>query len=112
MLTDKTMTQFYKEDCAGKKVFFNGMLKKDGKQYINPSKEMILAEGWQEYVPEPGEPCKPTYDQLVGQYIRERYTFNDELAVLRQQLAKPEAFQEYLSYCEECQRKAREEVAI
>lgn len=32
------------------------VLKKDGKQIINPSEEMILSDGWEEYIPVVSEP--------------------------------------------------------
>lgn len=80
------------------------------KQIINPTEEQILADGWQEYVPAPVEPYKPTYEERVEQLIRERYSLNQELAIQRQRETKPDEFEEYFDYCEECKTKAKEEL--
>lgn len=52
------MKRYYKE-IDGTRVWFNGILKTEGKQVINPTEDMILADGWIEYVapvaPEPSE---------------------------------------------------------
>lgn len=58
------MKRYYKEENE-KRVWFNGVLKADGKQIINPSEEQILAEGWLEYVP-PVVP-EPTEEELLEQ---------------------------------------------
>lgn len=58
------MKQYYKEE-NGKRVWFNGVLKADGKQIINPSEAQILAEGWLEYIP-PVAP-EPTEEELLEQ---------------------------------------------
>ena len=98
--------RYYKE-IDNKKVFFDGILKINGKQIINPSEEQILADGWQEYIPPVAEPYKPSYEELVEQYIRERYGVSDELAILRQRDTKADEFNEYYAYCEECKQSAR-----
>ena len=51
-----------------------------------------------------------SYDQLVSDLIRERYTIDQELAINRQRDTKPEEFQEYFDYCENCKIKAHEQV--
>jgi hypothetical protein len=43
-----------------------------------------------------------TYEQKVSCLIRERYTQDEEFALLRQRDSKPEEFAEYNAYCEEC----------
>lgn len=43
-----------------------------------------------------------TYNQKVSCLIRERYTQDEEFALLRQRDSKPEEFTEYYDYCEEC----------
>ena len=48
-----------------------------------------------------------TYKQKVEDYIREKYTVSDELAILRQRDTKPEEYAEYYAYCEECKAKAK-----
>ena len=50
-----------------------------------------------------------TYEERVVQYIRERYTMDDELAILRQRDTKTDEYSEYYDYCEECKSKAKEE---
>lgn len=52
------------------------------------------------------------YPINVERYIRERYTISDELAIQRQKETKPEAFQEYFEFCEECKKRAREELGL
>lgn len=100
--------RYYKE-INGKKVFFSGILQVGNKQIINPTEEQILADGWQEYIPAPVEPYKPTYEERVEQLIRERYSLNQELAIQRQRETKVDEFNAYYEYCEECKTKAKEE---
>lgn len=48
------------------------------------------------------------YIEKVVALIRERYTINDELAILRQRDTKPQEFAEYNAFVEECKRKAKD----
>ena len=74
----------------------------------NPTLKAFLTDGWQEYIaPEPA-PYQPTYEEQVVELIRIRYDVNAELAILRQRDSKPEEFEEYNTYCEECKRKIKE----
>lgn len=107
-LMNKIM-RYYKE-INGKRVFFNGILQVGNKQIINPTEEQILANGWQEYVPAPVEPYKPTYEERVEELIRERYSINQELAIQRQRDTKVDEFNAYYEYCEECKTKAKQEL--
>lgn len=50
------------------------------------------------------------YPNLVSRLIRERYSIDDEMAILRQKETKPEEWKEYNSYCEDCKAKARKEI--
>lgn len=78
----------------------------------NPTLEQFLAQGWQEYIPPTPpapQPYVPSYEELVVQKIRERYTVDDELAILRQRDVKPDEFAEYNSYVEDCKARARKE---
>ena len=52
------------------------------------------------------------YPLLVEQYIREKYTISDELALQRQRNVKQQAFDEYYAYCEECKQRARNELEL
>lgn len=80
---------------------------RNGVQILNPTDEMVLSDGWQEYVVSEAEPCIPTYEERVEQLIREKYNVNQELAIQRQRDTKPGEFAEYFSYCEECKSIAK-----
>lgn len=92
---------------------------KDGMQIFNPSEEMILADGWEPYVPptptiteqEP-DYSGMTYDDLVDMFIREKYSSSNEYAILRQRDTKPDEFAEYFAYCEDCKSRAKEILGI
>ena len=51
-----------------------------------------------------------TKEQLIISKIRERYTIDQELAILRQRDTKPEEFAEYDAYVEQCKLKAKEKI--
>lgn len=67
-----------------------------------PEEERVYAEEQKKYFPE------KTYAQLVSEYIREKYSVDDELAILRQKDEKPEEYAAYYAYAEECKARARE----
>lgn len=48
------------------------------------------------------------YEQKVVDLIREKYTIDEELAIHRQKETKPNEFEIYFNYCEECKLKAKE----
>ena len=50
------------------------------------------------------------YPNLVSRLIRERYSIDDEMAILRQRDTKPEEYETYNAFCEECKTKARAEI--
>ena len=50
------------------------------------------------------------YANLVSKLIREKYSVDDEMAILRQRDTKPEEWKEYNSYCEDCKAKAKAEI--
>ena len=52
------------------------------------------------------------YPEFVENLIRERYSVSAELAILRQRDTKPEEFEAYNTYVEECKTKAKEELGI
>ena len=103
------MMRYYKE-INGKRVFFNGILQVGNTQIINPTEAQILADGWQEYVTAPAEPCVLTYEECVEQLIREKYSVSQEFAIQRQRETKPEEFTEYFAYCEECKVEAKKDI--
>lgn len=53
-----------------------------------------------------------TYEQQVVALIREKYTSDDETALLRQRDTKPEEFEEYFAYCEECKKTVKQKLGI
>lgn len=53
-----------------------------------------------------------TYVELVRMFIAERYTIEDEIAILRQKDTKPEEFAIYNAYCEECKLRAKQILGI
>ena len=55
-------------------------------------------------------PKDKLYSSLVSKLIRERYSVDDEMAILRQKETKPEEWKEYNSYCEDCKAKAKAEI--
>ena len=50
------------------------------------------------------------YPNLVSRLIRERYSIDDEMAILRQRYTKPEEYEAYNAFCEECKAKAKAEI--
>ena len=50
------------------------------------------------------------YGDRVSELIRERYSLDAELAILRQRDEKPDEYQAYFAFCEECKAKARVEI--
>lgn len=48
-----------------------------------------------------------TYEEQVVAKIRERYSVDDELAILRQRDTKPDEFEAYNAYAESCKEEAR-----
>jgi len=61
-----------------------------------------------EYVKQP----QPNYSDLTVGYIRETYSINDEIAILRQKDsgAKKSDFDDYNTYCEECKQRASKDI--
>lgn len=54
----------------------------------------------------------PTYEQRVQQGIRERYSVDDELAILRQRDTKPDEFAAYYEYAEQCKAQAKKQMQL
>ena len=50
------------------------------------------------------------YPNLVSRLIRERYSIDDEMAILRQRDTKPEEYEAYNAFCEECKARAKAEI--
>lgn len=68
-----------------------------------------LAEKIKEVDPKAWERC---YENLIVKKIRQKYSINEELAILRQRDEKPEEFAEYYSYVEECKAAVRTEMQL
>ena len=47
------------------------------------------------------------YEGLVEGLIRRKYSISDEMALMRQRYTKPEEFEEYFNYCEQCKEEAK-----
>lgn len=88
----------------------------DGMRIFNPTEEMLLQDGWEKYIPPIQEsieiPIEEQYKQRVIELIRERYSIDDELAILRQRDSKVEEFDTYNTFVEECKQQVREELGI
>lgn len=84
------------------------IIERNGMNIFNPSEKMIIEDGWTEYIPLTPEPHVPTYEELVEQFIREKYSVSDELAILRQREVKQDEFNEYFNFCEECKNRAKD----
>lgn len=87
----------------------------DGRWVSNPSLEQFKNEGWGEYtppIPPAPKPYVPSYEELVVMKIHERYSIDDELALLRQRDTKPDEFEEYFNYVEQCKAEAKEEYSL
>lgn len=99
----------YKRTIEGVTEYFREPLISGGKQIFNPSEEMILAAGWEEYTSEEtaSEEYVPTYEERVVELIRERYSIDDEIAILRQKDTKADEFDAWYAYCEQCKQEAR-----
>lgn len=47
-------------------------------------------------------------EALISEKIRKVYSVNDELAILRQRDEKPEEFEAYYTFVEECKKEVKE----
>lgn len=52
------------------------------------------------------------YETIIIRKIRERYSVNQELAILRQKESKPDEFAEYNSFVEKCKSEVKQEMNI
>lgn len=65
-----------------------------------------------DHKPEPIPEPEPSYDQQVVSLIRECYSADDELAIIRQRDTKPEEFEQYFNYCEACKAKVKQKLGM
>ena len=68
---------------------------------------MINREALKHYIRTRNKLLARTYEQKVVFLSRDKYSLDDELAILRQRDIKPEEFAEYNAYCEECKLKVK-----
>lgn len=52
------------------------------------------------------------YESMVIRKIRTKYTLNQELAILRQRETKPNEFEKYNAYVEQCKKDVKYELEI
>lgn len=57
------------------------------------------------------EPLPIDYNEEVNRLIRQRYTLSEELAILRQRDTKPQEFEAYNQYAEECKKQVKRRMA-
>ena len=48
------------------------------------------------------------YDEAVNAEIRKRYSESQEFAILRQKEEKPEEYEQYYAYCEQCKADVKQ----
>lgn len=53
------------------------------------------------------EDTEDTYEERVNAMIRQKYSLSEELAILRQRDTKPDEFNEYFAYAEQCKEACR-----
>lgn len=89
---------------------------KDGYRTFNPSHAQLIADGWEVYTPSIREAVKVSIEeqckQRIIELIRERYSIDDEIAIQRQRYVKPEEFEEYNDYVENCKQQVKEEIGL
>lgn len=96
---------WYKNNVAVKKpksLILNGMT------YVPPTDEQLIEAG---YVWKEDKIYEPTYEELVESLIRKKYSISNEFAILRQRDSKPEEFEVYNQYCEECKKQVKDEMS-
>lgn len=74
----------------------------DGLPKVMPRPELIKAEKAAQKM--------LVYERHVSRLIREKYSVDKELAIIRQLDSKSEEYREYFNYCEECKAKAKSEL--
>ena len=74
----------------------------DGKCYRDMTAEEIAEQEAQDREAQRQYWQSIPYDEAVDAEIRKRYSISQEFAVLRQEKEKPEEYEAYFAYCEEC----------
>lgn len=71
-------------------------------QYIEMTEEEIAAMSAEAVQAEAEYWQSVDYSEAVNAEIRKQYSESQEFAILRQQTAKPDEYDAYFTYCEEC----------
>ena len=64
----------------------------------------------EKYTARKQEETSMNYEDMIVIKIRQKYSVNQELAILRQRDTKPEEFTEYNTYVEQCKAEVKEEL--
>lgn len=92
----------------------NGFLHKKGsEEYLAIKRRILLpTESPDDYeeVDELPKYTRQEYEEKVSELIREKYSLNEELAILRQRDEKPEKYAVYNAFAEECKVRAKEQL--
>lgn len=93
----------------------NGYLHKKGRETYEECKKRILlpteSESDYEEIAELPKYTREEYEKKVSELIRERYSVDAELAILRQRDMKQTEYEEYNTFAEECKVRAKEILA-
>lgn len=52
--------------------------------------------------------CQDSYEEIVSQLIREKYSLDAEIAILRQRDTKEDEFKAYNEFAEQCKQTAKD----
>lgn len=111
---DKVEAIYYGRDKMGSWIEVASIPKPEQKEGYYPVMHYRNGEIVYEYEPIPEMPVeeeqpipKMTYEQQVVAKIRERYSVDDELAILRQRDTKPDEFDAYNAYAEACKMSVK-----
>lgn len=118
LVSDKMLKKHHEAVEAQEAVYDRVLIKEypnGGKEYetiiVSPARE--AKEAWDEYediqvyIPYTESELQQQYENTVNALIREKYTLSQELAILRQRDTKPEEYNAYNAYCEECKAQAK-----
>jgi hypothetical protein len=88
----------------------------DNSQIFNPSDELLKENGWTPYVPPAHThvindiPKEDQYKSRIIELIREKYSIDDEIAIIRQRDEKYDEFVDYNEFAENCKHMAYSEI--
>lgn len=83
------------------------ILKLKDKHHIYYNIEPHVTEDYEGFQADMIEVKYVDYDSIVNELIRIKYTASNEFAIQRQKEEKPEQFDEYFNYCEQCKQIAQ-----